>query len=94
MHGKRVLVVGLARTGVAVSLFSVSRGAHVTGVDARPESEMQEMPALLRAAGVRVEFGAKAEETSLEQDLIVVSPGVPVKIPSRIGARARDSRVE
>jgi len=89
MEGKRVLVVGLARTGTAVSLFSSRRGAHVTGMDARPESEMQEVSARLRAAGVKVEFGAKAEEALLEQDLIVVSPGVPAKSPLLELARAR-----
>ena len=78
---KRVLVVGLARTGVAVSLFGASRGARVTGIDARPETEMQRRcPRGCAAAGVKAEFGAKTEETSLEQDLMIVSPGVRQRV--------------
>ena len=58
LAGKRVLVVGLARTGVAVSLFSAGYGAIVTATDEKPEDELGETAARLRAAGVRLEFGA------------------------------------
>jgi len=52
LQGKRVLVVGLARTGVTVSLFSAGYGAVVTAVDEKPEAELAETAARLRAAGV------------------------------------------
>lgn len=77
LRGKRVLVVGLARTGVATALFCAARGAQVTATDARTESEMGEAIAKLRDAGVTLELGGHREKTFLDQDLIIPSPGVP-----------------
>ena len=39
LRNKRVLVIGLARTGVATALFCAARGAHVTATDTRGENE-------------------------------------------------------
>ncbi len=89
LNGKRVLVVGLARTGIAVSLFSAGYGAAVTATDEKPEAEMAETAARLRAAGVKIVLGAHSQEMFLEQDLIVVSPGVPAKLPALELARAQ-----
>jgi UDP-N-acetylmuramoylalanine--D-glutamate ligase len=89
LRGKRVLAVGLARTGVATALFCAARGASVTATDARTESEIGEGIAALRSAGVKLEFGGHREKTFLEQDLIVPSPGVPADVPLLQAARAR-----
>jgi UDP-N-acetylmuramoylalanine--D-glutamate ligase len=89
LQGKRVLVVGLARTGVVVSLFSAGYGASVTATDEKPESELAESAARVRAAGVELALGAHDPAIFLEQDLIVVSPGVPAKLPALEAARAR-----
>jgi UDP-N-acetylmuramoylalanine--D-glutamate ligase len=77
LRGKRVLVVGLARTGVAASIFCAARGARVTATDSRGETEIGETIAKLKEAGVALELGSHREKTFLEQDLIVPSPGVP-----------------
>ncbi|MFZ3331050.1 MAG: hypothetical protein WA197_10505, partial [Candidatus Acidiferrales bacterium] len=82
LEGKRVLVVGLARTGLATALFSAGYGAQVTATDERPESEIADTAEKLRAAGVQLELGGHGEASFLEQDLIVVSPGVPANLPS------------
>jgi UDP-N-acetylmuramoylalanine--D-glutamate ligase len=84
-----VLVVGLARTGIVTALFSAGYGATVTATDERPETELQETAARLRAAGVTLELGGHRAESFLDQDLIVVSPGVPAKLPELELARAR-----
>jgi len=89
LRGKRVLVVGLARTGVATALFCAARGAHVTATDARSENEIGEAIATLRSAGVKLELGGHREDTFLEQDLIVPSPGVPADAPLLQAARAK-----
>jgi len=88
LRGKRVLVVGLARTGVATSLFCAARGAVVAATDAREENEIGDALAALRTAGVRLELGGHHEKTFLEQDLIVPSPGVPADAPLLQAARA------
>ena len=76
LRGKRVLVVGLARTGVATSIFCASRGARVTATDSRGETEIGDTVLKLTEAGVTLELGSHREKTFLEQDLIVPSPGV------------------
>ena len=86
--GKKVLVVGLARTGIATALFCAERGAHVTATETRQESELAETAAKLRAAGVTLELGGHGAETFAEQDLIVPSPGVPAMMPALAAARA------
>jgi UDP-N-acetylmuramoylalanine--D-glutamate ligase len=76
LAGKRVLVVGLARTGMATALFCAARGAQVTATEKCAETDVAEAAAKLRAAGCRLELGGHREETFLAQDLIVPSPGV------------------
>jgi UDP-N-acetylmuramoylalanine--D-glutamate ligase len=89
LAGKRVLVVGLARTGIATALFAAARGAVVTATEERPEKELAAEARKLRDAGVVLEFGGHTSARFLEQDLIVVSPGVPAKLPLLELARAR-----
>jgi UDP-N-acetylmuramoylalanine--D-glutamate ligase len=89
LRGKRVLVVGLARTGAATALFCAARGAIVTATDARTENEIGEAIAPLKSADVRLEFGGHRENTFLEQDLIVPSPGVPANAPLLQAARSK-----
>src|SRR5580700_1524732 len=89
LRGKRVLVVGLARTGVATSIFCAARGARVTATDARGETEIGETVAKLKEAGVTLELGSHREKTFLEQDLIVPSPGVPADQARLQAARAK-----
>ena len=82
LEGKRVLVVGLARTGLVVSLFAAERGAVVTATDMRTESSLAETAPQLRDAGVKLELGTHLPSTFAEQDLIVVSPGVSPNLPA------------
>ena len=80
VKGKRVLVVGLGKSGVASALFLASRGARVTVSDAKSEDQLvNEIPALLDR-GITVEPGKHGERTFRDQDLIVVSPGVPSEV--------------
>ena len=89
LRGKRVLVVGLARTGVATAQFCAARGAMVAATDARAESEIGEAIVSLGAAGVKLELGGHQETTFMGQDLIIPSPGVPADAPLLQAARAK-----
>jgi len=88
LKGKRVLVVGLARTGVAAALFCAKRGSHVTATDTRSEGELTDVIAMLRSAGVICELGGHADALFVAQDLIVPSPGVPADTPQLLAARS------
>jgi UDP-N-acetylmuramoylalanine--D-glutamate ligase len=88
LKDKRVLVVGLGKSGVASALFLKAHGARVTVSDNKSGDELRnEIPALLDH-GITVETGGHGERTFREQDLIVVSPGVPVDAPMLQQARS------
>jgi UDP-N-acetylmuramoylalanine--D-glutamate ligase len=89
LRGKRVLVVGLARTGVATAQFCAARGGKVTATDSRSENEIGDAAQPLRAAGIHLELGGHNEKTLLDQDLIVASPGVPADGTLLQAARAK-----
>ena len=81
LKGKKVLVVGLGKSGLAAALFLRRKGAQVTVSDVRSaESLAREIPALLEE-GIMVEAGGHGLLTFRRQDLIVVSPGVPLDTP-------------
>ncbi len=88
LANKRVLVVGLGKSGVASALFLQARGAHVTVSDAKPQDQFGEEIPVLLDHGIAVETGGHGERTFRGQDLIVVSPGVPVDSPPLVQARA------
>jgi UDP-N-acetylmuramoylalanine--D-glutamate ligase len=81
LKGKKVLVVGLGKSGLAAALFLRRRGALVTVSDVRSaEALARDIPALLEE-GIMVEAGGHGLLTFRRQDLIVVSPGVPLDTP-------------
>ena len=88
LNQKRVLVVGLGRSGVASALFLKSRGARVTVSDSKSEDQLREEIPRLLDQGIIVETGGHGERTFQNQDLIVVSPGVPVDAQPLEQARA------
>src|SRR5271165_79773 len=89
LRKKRVLVVGLARTGVATALFCVGHNAIVSATETRGESELGEAAAKLRQAGVALELGGHTEKMFLAQDLIIPSPGVPADDAFLLLARSK-----
>jgi UDP-N-acetylmuramoylalanine--D-glutamate ligase len=92
LRGKKVLVVGMARTGIATAKFLKEKGCLVTTTEARPEEEMREAVQELKGIDLSTEWGGHQTETFLKQDLIVVSPGVdlnmePIQKAIRHGVR-------
>ena len=88
LKNKRVLVVGLGRSCVASAFFLQEHGAKVIVSDSKSEAQLQsEVPALLDR-GISIETGRHGERTFRDQDLIVVSPGVPSDQPQLQHARS------
>ena len=86
LNGKRVLVVGLGRSGIAAAQLCAARGARVTVTDKRDAGALG--PALGGLpADVARELGGHRRETFTAAELIVLSPGVP-EIPELAAARA------
>src|SRR6201985_2376389 len=87
LKGKKVLVVGLGKSGLAAAIFLRRRGAQVTVSDIRSaEALAKDIPGLLEE-GINVEAGGHGLLPFRRQDLIVVSPGVPLDTPELVQAR-------
>ncbi len=88
LEGQRVLVVGAAQSGLAAARFLHGRGARVTISDRRVLEDMPEARELAQKLGAALEAGGHTQQTFVEQDLVVVSPGVPGNLPQLEAARA------
>ena len=86
VSGRRVVVVGAARSGIAAAELLVRRGARVTLTETRPTFEQAER---LQTLGVALEVGGHRSSTVEAADLIVASPGVPLEQPLFDAARAK-----
>src|SRR5215813_7616454 len=90
LTGKKVLAIGLARTGLATSLFCAKHGAIVTATDTRPESDLAEAAATLRSGGTAVQLGGYTDKILDGQELVIPSPGVPANSEILKAARAQN----
>jgi UDP-N-acetylmuramoylalanine--D-glutamate ligase len=79
--GKEIVIVGMARSGMAAAEFLWKRGARVTVSDNRPPAALQSEIRILNERAIRYEAGGHSMELFDSADLIVVSPGVPLSLP-------------
>jgi UDP-N-acetylmuramoylalanine--D-glutamate ligase len=91
--GRKVLVVGLARTGLATATFLKYKGSLVSTTEMKPKEEMREAVQEFEEKGFLMEWGGHRTETFLKQDLIVVSPGVDLKIEPLQAASNKGIRI-
>src|SRR6516164_6453916 len=87
VKGNRVLVVGMGKSGIASALFLADQGARVAVSDTKSQKELHHEIPLLLDRGIVVEAGYHGERTFKEQELIVISPGVPFDVPQLVQAR-------
>jgi UDP-N-acetylmuramoylalanine--D-glutamate ligase len=83
VDGRRVLVVGAARSGLAAATWLAGRGARVTVTDASDRADVSSIDGL----GIAVELGPHRPESFDAADLIVMSPGVSPWLPVVQAAR-------
>jgi UDP-N-acetylmuramoylalanine--D-glutamate ligase len=86
VRGRRVVVVGAARSGIAAAELAAKRGARVMLTEARDTFDAADR---LRAQGVELELGGHKAETLASADLIVTSPGVATEQRMFDAARAK-----
>jgi hypothetical protein len=89
LAGRRVTVVGLARSGVAACRLLRACGARVTATDAKPAALLGETARALAAEGVRLHAGGHPPEAFADAELCVTSPGVPAEHPALADCRRR-----
>ena len=81
LNGKRVMVLGLARTGSAAARFLVARGAEVLVSDCRSDSELSREVAALAGLPLRYFLGGEDPAWLNGVDLLIPSPGIPPENP-------------
>jgi UDP-N-acetylmuramoylalanine--D-glutamate ligase len=86
LENKNVLVLGLGLSGTAACRLLLSRGAHVTGVDAQAGAELTGRTRDLQKAGAKICLGMTALPEG-SWDLAVLSPGIPKTSPLLIAAQ-------
>ena len=77
IKNKRIVVVGLGRTGLALARFLRTKGAQVTVTDTATEKVLGSSVRTLTDMGIHMELGHHRTESFLSSDLILLSPGVP-----------------
>lgn len=91
-QGRRALVIGAGRTGVAASRVLARRGARVRLVD-RQEGELSSRVRETLGTEVEMRFGEEGPALLADVDLVVPSPGVPATSPLLVEALARGLQV-
>lgn len=77
LKGKKIMIVGLARTGVSLARLLTEHGAEVTVSDHKSKAELATFLEMMSGIEVHYDLGGHTPKTFLAQDLIVLSPGVP-----------------
>ncbi len=81
VKNKEVLVVGIARSGVATARFLAGKGTSVTLTDIRSEAELAQTLREIPAGTAKIIAGRYPEYDAGDFDFLVVSPGVPLTVP-------------
>ncbi|CAN5783939.1 UDP-N-acetylmuramoyl-L-alanine--D-glutamate ligase [soil metagenome] len=83
-RGRPVAVLGLARSGIALTRFLADRGARVTVYDARPAVRLAEAVAELGERPVRLLLGPATDpaEALSSQSLVCTSPSINSRYPT------------
>ena len=93
MNGKKVLVFGMARSGIAAARLLREKGAEVHITDAKEEKDFNGALDELRE-GVVWHLGEKHPENLLAgMDTLVISPGIPIEHPAVRAAQAANVEV-
>lgn len=92
-RGRRVLVVGLGRSGVAVARALAPAAAEVVACDEKPADELSKEARELAGAGVELRAGDQTPALLAGVDLLVRSPGVPWEAPLIVAAREKGIEV-
>ena len=82
LKDKKVLVCGMAKSGIAAAKLLKKHGAYVTVKDAKTEDLLGTAPAELRNSDISLILGRNPEDEIEKFDMLVMSPGVPLDLPS------------
>lgn len=84
--GKKVHIIGIARSGLAAADILVCLGAKVTMHDNKDAWQLGDVLTMVNRMGLDARMGDQAYEGIGKADLVVVSPGVPASCPGILAA--------
>lgn len=93
LKDKRILVVGLGKTGVSLAHFLIKHGAQVTVTDHKSKPELSAQLELMGDLPIKFELGSHSPKTFLQQDLVILSPGVPSSLKIFDYARSQGVKI-
>jgi UDP-N-acetylmuramoylalanine--D-glutamate ligase len=93
LKDKRVLVVGLGKTGVSLAHFLCKYEAQVTVTDHKSKPELSAQLELCDGLPIKFDLGGHSPKTFLQQDLVILSPGVPSNLKIFDYARSQGIRI-
>ena len=85
-NGKKVLVAGVARSGISAAVLLKKLGADVTVSDSKTEAQIGDDVKYLKENNIVLRLGKNPDDIVLKQDLIVLSPGIPCDLPFVLAA--------
>ena len=88
-RNRRVLVIGLGRSGLAACALLSAKGANIVANDRRRREDVDSGVTGLEKIGVQLVLGAHPPELAMDVDLVVLSPGVPLDLALLVEARRR-----
>lgn len=80
LKNKRVLVCGMAKSGVSASFLAKNKGAHVILQDIKKREDLGDISELEKR-GIELYLGKNPDEIISQMDLVIVSPGIPTSLP-------------
>jgi UDP-N-acetylmuramoylalanine--D-glutamate ligase len=81
IFNRKISVLGMARSGIAVAQLLSRKGAEVFVSELKPEKELENQIAQLKTLYIDFEVGAHTDKILEDKDFIVISPGIPPDIP-------------
>jgi len=89
-NGKKVLIIGAARQGLALTRYLIKHGADVTLTDSRQRDQLSDVLQSLEGLPVSLALGGHPMEILDDKDLVCLSGGVPLTSPIVIEAQKRN----
>ncbi len=93
LKDKRILIVGLGKTGVSLAHFLTENGALVTVSDHKSKPELSAPLEHMDGLDIKYELGSHSPKTFLQQDLVILSPGVPSNLKIFDYARSQGVKI-
>lgn len=94
MENKRVLVSGIAKSGISAAKLCRKLGADVTIQDSKTEDKLDKAVLEdLKSQGIKLYTGKNPDDIVADMDILVMSPGVPTDLPFVNKARENNVKV-